>query len=592
MTITEKLNKLRQQMALYNIDAYIIPSSDPHQSEYLSAHWKIREWMSGFSGSAGTLITTATTADLWTDSRYFIQAEQELTDSVVQLQRQLIPHAPEHIAWLCENLPEGATVGLDGRLFSISQTRYIEKQLHKKNIHLAPTLDLITPIWENRPSLPLSPIFEHDLSLAGLSRTEKLHQVRQALLKQGSDAVLCCALDDIAWALNLRGTDIECNPLFMAYLLLTPTENTLYVNAEKIPPTLQHTLTADGIQIRSYHAIESDLENLSPSLRISLDPTTTSTHLFTQIKSHLLESPNPIRDIKAIKNPVEIEHIYQAMRKDGVALTRLFRWLEDTLEAGQAVTEYQVAEQLSTFRAQQPLYKGESFPAIIGYEANGAIVHYRPHPAHAATIAQKGILLLDSGGQYLDGTTDITRTIALSAPTQAQKQHYTLVLKGHIALACCQFPEGTVGMQLDAFARMPLWQAGLSYGHGTGHGVGFFLSVHEGPNGFAPSATTSRGNTPFSAGMLTSNEPGFYLEGAYGIRIENLVLCQAASTKGFLRFDTVSLFPIDTQLIEKSLLNTDEVQWLNDYHQKVFDELAPLLQEAEQAWLRTKCQAI
>ena len=594
MTVSEKIELLRQQMAAHQLDAYLIPSSDPHQSEYLSTHWQSRAWLSGFSGSAGTLIVLAEEAGLWTDSRYFIQAEQELAGSGIILHQQLVPHAPEHIAWLRDRLQPGARIGIDGRLFSVQQARSLEKQFYAKNIQLEYTLNLVAPIWTDRPPLPEDPVYEHDITFAGQSRTEKLESIRQALGRPG-DALLCSALDDIAWALNLRGSDIDCNPLFMAYLLISPAQATLYLSPEKISASLKNTLEADQVILRPYEAVWGDLERLDGSTRICLDPSHTSIALYSRLDpERVAEAPSPIQHLKAIKNPTEIRHIRETMRKDGVALLRLFRWLESGLEDHQTtITEYDVAQRLAAFRAEQPAYKGESFPAIVGYGPNGAIVHYRPQKESAAPIHPDGILLLDSGGQYLDGTTDITRTIALGIPTAEQKRAYTLVLKGHIALAAARFPEGTVGMQLDTLARLPLWMDGLAYGHGTGHGVGFFLSVHEGPNGFAASPTTSRGATPFRPGMLTSNEPGYYPAGKYGIRIENLLLCvESKEHPGFLQFETVSLFPIDTALVDVRLLHADELQWLNDYHQKVFDGLAPLLEATEVAWLKAKCHPL
>jgi Xaa-Pro aminopeptidase len=594
MTVSEKMGLLRQQMATHQLDAYLVPSSDPHQSEYLSAHWQSRAWLSGFSGSAGTLVVLPEEAGLWTDSRYFIQAEQELAGSSIALHQQLVPHAPEHIAWLRDHLQPGARIGIDGRLFSAQQARYLEKQFYPKNIQLDYTLDLIAPIWADRPPLPEDPVYEHDITFTGQSRNEKLESIRQALAHPTS-TLLCSALDDIAWALNLRGSDIDCNPLFMAYLLISPAQATLYVAPEKISASLKSILEADHIILRPYEAVWHDLERLKDNTHICLDPSHTSIALYSRLDhTRITEIPSPIQHLKAIKNPTEIRHIRETMRKDGVALLRLLCWLESTLENNQhTITEYDVAQRLAAFRAEQPDYKGESFPAIVGYGANGAIVHYRPQKESAAAIHPEDLLLLDSGGQYLDGTTDITRTIALGPPTAEQKRAYTLVLKGHIALASVRFPEGTVGMQLDTLARLPLWMDGLAYGHGTGHGVGFFLSVHEGPNGFAASPTTSRGATPFRPGMLTSNEPGYYPAGKYGVRIENLLLCtESKEYPGFLHFETVSLFPIDTALIDIHLLHPEELQWLNDYHQKVFDSLAPLLEAEEVAWLKAKCHPL
>ncbi len=594
MNPAENLSSLRSLMRQRNIDAYLIPSADPHQSEYLPNHWKSREWLSGFTGSAGILVVTQSFAGLWTDERYFLQAEQELEGSGILLKKQQIPHSPEHIAWLKDHLPKGAVLALDGRLFSIRQVQFIEKHFNAAGISLDIHTDLIDLIWKDRPPLPEHQIFEHDTLYAGITRKEKIEQVRAAVQKQQAAWLLSCALDDIAWALNLRGSDIECNPLFIAYLLIGPNTTTLFTPATKLSEQLRRQLEKEGLRIRPYREIETALRSLPGSSVVLTDPESTNSLLHDCIQhTQVIYGNNPIREQKAIKNPTETFHIRHAMRNDGVALAKLFIWLEEQLSQGNHVNEYQVAEQLKTFRALYPEYKGESFPAIVGYNANGAIIHYRPQPRTAATLYKTGILLLDSGGQYLNGTTDITRTIALGTPSAAQKFHYTQVLKGHIALASAHFPKGTVGIQLDALARAPLWRNGLNFGHGTGHGVGFFLGVHEGPQGFAGSTVTSRGTTPLAPGMLTSNEPGYYLPGHYGIRIENLLLCQpSAHHENFLALDTVSLFPFDLQLIEVSALSAEEVVWLNDYHDKVFEGLAPGLNETEKQWLAEKCRRV
>lgn len=594
MHLTERLNSLRNLMRQRKIDAYLIPSADPHQSEYLPDHWKSREWLSGFTGSAGTLVVTQSFAGLWTDERYFLQAERELEASGIRLKKQQISHAPEHITWLKENLPKGALLALDGSLFSIRQIQFIEKQCNIAGISLDIHADLIDSIWKDRPSLPEYPIFEHDTFYAGISRKEKIEQVRTAIQQQQATWLLSCSLDDIAWVLNLRGSDIECNPLFIAYLLIGPSATTLFTPTAKISAQLKNQLEKEGLQIRPYREIETALRNIPENAALLIDPESTNSLLQDCARhTQIIFGKNPIREHKAIKNPTETFHIHNAMRNDGIALTKLLIWLETQLLKGIPVNEYQVAEQLKTFRALYPEYKGESFPAIVGYNANGAIIHYRPQPHTAARLDMAGILLLDSGGQYLNGTTDITRTIALGPPSAIQKFHYTQVLKGHIALASAHFPKGTLGIQLDVLARAPLWQKGLNFGHGTGHGVGFFLSVHEGPQGFAGSTVTSRGTTPLAPGMLTSNEPGYYLPGQYGIRIENLLLCQtSAHHENFLSFDTVSLFPFDLQLIEASVLSAEEISWLNDYHTKVFEGLAPGLDDSERHWLAEKCRRV
>jgi Xaa-Pro aminopeptidase len=587
MTVNQKIKLLREQMLQKNITAYIVPSSDPHQSEYVAERWKSRTWLSGFTGSAGTVIVTSEHAGLWTDSRYFLQAETELVDSEIVLHQQKIPHAPEHIHWLAEHLPKGSTLAMDGSLFSVGHLRFIAKQLADKDINIVSDVDLMDLIWEDRPSLPLAPIFEHDIKYTGKSREEKIAEVKTIMQSKNASYHFISTLDDIAWLLNLRGSDIEFNPLFIAYCLVGQEQTYLYVDLTKVSPELQARLNTDGIILKSYDSVEAHLQSLKDAIWI--DASAINVQLYNALtEEQIIRGHNICRKLKAIKTPLEIKHIRHAMKKDGVALLRLFRWLETTLEE-RGVTEYELAEKLAGFRAQQEAYFGESFPAIVGYKGNGAIVHYRPMPDSSATIQKDGILLLDSGGQYHDGTTDITRTVALGTPTAEQKRNFTLVLKGYITLELAKFPTGTTGVQLDTLARMHLWQDGLNYGHGTGHGVGFFLNVHEPPQGFATGATTSRGTTALEPGMLTSNEPGFYKTDEYGIRIENLILCkthQETPYGKFLASEPLTLFPIDTNLIDFDLLNASETQWLKDYHQKVWDGLSPMLEEEEKAWLR------
>ncbi len=595
MTTDEKINALRGEMASCGLDAYLIPSSDPHQSEYVAEHWKVREWLSGFTGSAGILIVTKDHAGLWTDSRYFLQAEQQLAGTCITLHKQRVAHAPEHVRWLAEQLPEGSTVGLNGYLFSVLQLRHLEKYLLPKAIEITVDLELVGDLWLDRPVLPVEPVFDFPVSYAGLSCKEKLAAIRDEMRDQGADYHLVTTLDDIAWTLNLRGGDVDYNPVFISYLLVGHSRSYLFINPDKVPANLRARLQEDGVELLRYAFIEDFLEELPVETRIWVDNRTTSIRLFNAIdEEQLISGPNIPRRLKALKNQTEIRHIRQAMLKDGVALVKLYRWLEAALTS-RAVTEYEVARQLEHFRSGQGDYFGESFPAIAGYNSNGAIVHYRPFPDKSAEIHSEGILLLDSGGQYINGTTDITRTVALGIPTDEQRRVFTLVLKGHIALASIRFPAGTTGAQLDTLARMFLWREGLNYGHGTGHGVGFFLNVHEPPQGFATSATTSRGTTAFEPGMFTSNEPGYYKTGEYGIRTENLVLCvegPESSGERFLEFETLTLFPIDLELLDISLLTAMEKQWLNDYHQHVFEKLAPLLNPEEVSWLEQKCRTV
>jgi Xaa-Pro aminopeptidase len=593
-TINTRLTQLRAQMKLAGVDAYLVPSQDPHQSEYVAEYWKTRAWISGFTGSAGTAVITADYAGVWTDSRYFIQGEQELADSDFVLEKQTIPHAPQHIEWLAENLPNGAVLGFDGNVFSKSQINSLKKRLTPHGIELKYDSDLIDAIWEDRPALPKSKAFDLSVAYTGMSRQEKLKAVSDQLGE--ATYHLVTTLDDIAWVLNIRGSDVECNPVCISYLLISKNESIWFVDKEKVSDELENTLHESGVTIMPYEAVSAYLRQISINEKVSYAPAATSILLWEAMEvDQWLSDRNIIRPMKAIKNDTEIGHIREAMRKDGVALLKLYRWLEGELQSGRTVTEYELSQRLAQFRSEQGNYHGESFTAIAGYKGNGAIVHYRPDEKESAAIRAEGMLLLDSGGQYKEGTTDITRTICLSEPTDEQKRNYTLVLKGHIALSRAVFPKGTTGVQLDTLARMHLWHYGLNYGHGTGHGVGFFLNVHEPPQGFAPSPKAGRGLTPFEPGMLTSNEPGYYKTGAYGIRIENLEICveKIQTEEGtYYGFEALTLFPISTKLIDQELLSSEERHWLNRYHARVLNELTPLLDADEQTWLKEKCARI
>ncbi len=592
MNTNQKIAALRLAMKANQIDAYLIPSGDPHQSEYTAKHWKSRQWISGFTGSAGTAVVTNDHAGVWTDSRYFLTAAEELKGSEVVLQKQVIPHAPEHINWLVTNLRSGSVVGLDGSTFSIAQVKALENAFKEKDIKINHELDLINDIWKDRTPLPDNEVFEHDLRFAGIGRRDKINQVRE---KMKADYHLVSTLDDIAWLLNIRSSDVQCNPVTIAFVIVGQEKTHLFIKRSKVNETLASILKSDGVELHAYEAVNTFLGDLPSNKTIQIHSGSTNTSLYHSIApAQIVAGANITMELKAIKNATELAHIENAMLKDGVALTRLYRWLDKTLEE-RSVPEAEVAEKLAGFRAQQGDYHGESFGAIVGYNSNGAIVHYSPTPETCANIKKEGILLLDSGGQYMDGTTDITRTTALGTPTAMQKRDYTLVLKGHIALSNLQFPHGTKGIQLDAFARQHLWSQGLNYGHGTGHGVGFFLNVHEGPQGFATSITTPRGSTILEPGMFTSNEPGFYKTGEYGIRIENLIVTEVASKTDygtFLKHRTVTLFPIDTKLIDIDLMEESEKKWLNDYHKEVFEKLSPRLEADEVEWMREMCQAI
>lgn len=593
--INERLAALRSQLSQHGLDAWIEPTGDPHQSEYVADHWKAREWLSGFSGSSGTLIVTPGHAGLWTDSRYFLQAEAQLKGSEVVLQKQVVPHAPEHINWLCDNLKPGSVVGCNGSLFSVSQIRQLAKAFHKAGLELNTQHDPVGAIWTDRPALPEHPVYEHDLRYAGKSRAEKLKAIREQMTKLKVGFHLVCTLDDIAWTLNIRGADVAYNPVCISYLVIDMKTAHLFINRQKVPHDLRDALLKDGVLLHAYEALENFLEDSIGEHAVLADPTTTNLRLYNALpEDRIVHGDTIARNLKTLKNETEVANLKETMRRDGVALLRLVRWLQATLKE-RPVSEVEVAEVLGGLRAAQEGYVGESFAAIVGYQANGAIVHYHAEAATCAQIRPEGILLLDSGGQYLSGTTDITRTFALSAPTAEQKRHYTLVLQGHIALANAHFPAGTCGVQLDTLARQFLWQDDLNFGHGTGHGVGFFLNVHEPPQGFTPTPHGVRGTTPFLPGMLTSNEPGFYRTGEYGIRIENLVICVPASENAFgkfYKFESLSLFPIDTTLIEVAMLSPAETTWLNTYHQEVEQALAPLLEAEEVVWLKEQCKAL
>ncbi len=598
MTINERLAAMRKQMTINNLDAYIVPTSDPHQSEYPAPFWQSRVWIAGFTGSMGYVTITQTDASVWTDGRYFLQCEMETKDSEFGLRKQLMQGAPEHIEWLADNLPKNSRIGCDGSLFSVGQVRGMQRTFAKKEMHLLTNVDLIAPIWEDRPSLPTTEIFEHDVVFAGKSRAQKLADIRAKMAAQNADLHLVTTLDDIGWTLNLRGSDVECNPVFVAYLVIGMERCDLFIDPSKVPADIKSKLNDDGIIIRPYALVNDFATQLTEKQTIIVDGSNINFQLFSLLKNaKVIEGETFSIMMKAVKNATEQQLIREVMVKDGVALTHAFMWLEKTLLEPRVlgVTEYEMASMIAQFRSDQPHYFGESFNAIIGYNSNGAIIHYHPDPHNSAIIERKGILLLDSGGQYADGTTDITRTISLDGqPTTEQRQHYTAVLRGHIAIAQLRFPEGTKGIQMDILARQFLWQQGLNYGHGTGHGVGFFMNVHEPPQGIAP-AVNARGTTAHQAGMFTSNEPGFYKEGAYGIRIENLVLCveDVKTDFGqFYKFDTVTLFPIDTQLIDVKALSNSERDWLNAYHKQVYEKLSPHLEDDAKVWMWKKCQAI
>ncbi len=583
--INERIQALRTILKEENIDAFIIPSSDPHLSEYVAPHWKSREYISGFTGSAGTIVVTLTEAGLWTDSRYFLQAEKELTGTGIALHKEMLPETPSIAELLSQVLKPGSIVGIDGNVFSVEQFTRLKNKLSSCSIQLKSLPDPMEAIWKDRPTIPEDPAFIHTLKYAGKSSIEKIELIRKELKQHHATAFLVSTLDEIAWALNLRGSDVHCNPVVISYLIIKEDTTHFFVLLSKITPEVASYLKEYGIILHPYDEIGTFLHNMN-SESILIDTAKTNYAVYSNIhpSCHIIPKASLIALLKAIRNEQEIRGIHYAMKRDGVALVKFLRWLEESVPLGDQ-TEISVDKKLHAFRSEQPLYKGESFDTIAGYKEHGAIVHYEATPETDAKLKPEGLLLLDSGAQYLDGTTDITRTIALGELSEEEKTDYTLVLKGHIALAMAIFPIGTRGTQLDVLARMPIWQHKMNFLHGTGHGVGHFLNVHEGPQ----SIRMNENPVTLQPGMVTSNEPGVYKAGKHGIRIENLTLVVPAGEGMFgeyLKFETLTLCPICKKGIIKELLTTEEIAWLNDYHQTVYNELAPALTEEGRAWLQ------
>lgn len=575
--IKERIGRLRLVLQKKGLDACVIFGTDPHLSEYLPEHWQTRRFISGFTGSAGTVIITGNKAALWTDSRYFLQAENELAGTGIDLVKLRVPGQPTPEEWLKINLGKGSKVGTDEWCIAHSQYRSMQKNLQTGGISLVAAGDVLDEFWTGRPALPESPIFEHELKFACTDRKTKIETICSELAKSGADLQIITALDDLAWTFNLRGTDVECNPVFVGYGSVSQAEQVLFTSLKKLSPELQVKLKSEGIQLKEYNEIINYLENLPAGTRLFVDPDRTSQAILEHIpeSSRIIEGLSFPTRLKALKTEAEIANIRQAMRKDGVAMVEFLYWIENNI-GKIPVTEYTVAEKLSEFRALQPEFKGISFFPIVGYKEHGAIVHFHVTAENALPVEKDGFLLFDSGGQYSDGTTDITRTVALSELTDQQKKDFTLVLKGMISLTLAKFPVNTRGYHLDILARKDMWKHGLNYGHGTGHGVGYFLNVHEGPM----SIRQEFNDRTIEPGMVLSNEPALYRLGEYGLRTENMIVCakdKSTEFGDFLRFDTLTLCPIDTNAIDKQLLSSEEISWLNNYHQKVYDELEPLL---------------
>lgn len=596
MTINERIAKLRTAMEKAGIDAYYIPSADPHQSEYVAEKWTGRSWISGFTGSAGAVVITKDHAGLWTDGRYFTQGAEQLEGSEFHLHKMGEAGVLSIPDWIENELAENNVLGFDGHCVSVAECRKFKHLFSRKNITLQYDADLLDQTWEGRPGMPNAPVYAHSILYAGKSRVEKVEAIREKMKSYRVDYQLVSTLDDIAWTFNLRGSDVQCNPVFYSHALIGENEVQLFVDISKIEKSLQANLKEDGISLVDYSKAADTLAKITAGKTVLLNEGTISQALYNAIPKacKTLNKPTISTDLKGKKNKVEAQHIRETMAKDAVALTRTFMWMEKELET-RGVKETEIMQQLAHFRSKQANYVGESFDAIVGYKGNGAIIHYRAEESTCATIQNEGVLLVDSGGQYLDGTTDITRTFAMGTATDEQKKMFTLVLKGHIQLAMCRFPEGTHGIQLDTYARMALWQDAANFRHGTGHGVGFFMNVHEGPHGIGPNLA-GRYLEKMQLGQVTSNEPGYYKVGEFGIRIENLVLTveDVENENGkFFKFETLTLFPIDHKLIEKSLLTDKETQWLNDYHRLVLEKVLPLLDTVEEKeWLRIRCKAI
>jgi len=589
-----KLTGLRTAMQAAGVDAYIIPNTDAHQSEYFSEYYRSMTWLSGFTGSNGTIVVTQDFAGLWTDGRYFLQASQELAGSGIEMMKLHVQINPEYIQWIADNLPTNGTLGIDGQLFSISQFDTMKRLFKSKDIQIKSDLDLIDNLWADRPPVVANPIFEHFTMYAGQSRTDKIAAIREQMAAHNTENYLISALDNLAWTFNIRGSDVNYNPVTYGYAVIGKENTHLFIQPSKIPTDLKTTLQNNGIVLHEYNEIQSFLNGLNNS-SIFLSSGQTSIWLSDAIPSNckVVKGKSVIQNLKGIKNETERQWLREVMVKDGVAMVKFLKWLEDNL-GKERITELSAANYLHECRAEQDAFIGDSFPAISGYKGNGAIIHYKVSPESDTELHPDGIYLIDSGGQYLDGTTDITRTLTLGTPTDEQIKMYTLVLKGHIGLARLKFPEGTRGNQLDVMARQPLWQHGLNFRHGTGHGVGFFMNVHEGPQSIGP-GNSGKYAVGMKEGMYSSNEPGFYKEGEFGIRIENLIIAQKAENTDygqFLTFETVTLCPLENKLVDVEMLEAGERKWYNDYHQEVYDKIAPRLNEEETQWLAQKCQAV
>lgn len=592
VTVPEKLVALRQQMAEQQIEVYVIPSSDPHQNEYVSAHFSARAWLSGFTGSAGTLAVSTTSAGLWVDSRYWLEAELVLKDSGIQLFCLGKPEVPTLPDWIANTQASGSRVSYDARCVSMAFHQELERVLKRRQIQTVPGPDLLTGIWTDRPALSMQIIAKFDQAWVGASYHEKMERISYWLQEQGIQWYVVSSTDEICWLLNLRGKDIEFNPVFHAYLLVGLHGHVLFIGEGLLPEDIAGEFAESGISLAKYGALDAYLQTLPSEDQVLLPPVNTSMQA-SGVLGHLnqIVTSSPVTAWKAIKHPLEQAALRTCLQRDGVALVKFLYWLEKSVEAQSLLDEFSIGQKIAEFRALGEYYQGESFNPIVGFGGNGAIVHYHAPAVGSAAIGPGKLLLIDCGGQYLDGTTDITRIVCTGKPSPSEIEAYTLVLKGHIRLATVHFPLGTFGGQLDILARSALWEKGWNYGHGTGHGIGFFLNVHEGPQRIAPGPSAME--APLESGNLLSNEPGIYINGQFGIRIENMILVQDDPIRsGFLQFETLTLCPYERSLIDPGLLSPEEEKWLNEYHETVYKKLSKGLNKEEAHWLHEQTRPI
>lgn len=592
MTVRERIEKLRELMRANNLDAYIIPSADAHQSEYVAEHWKCRQWISGFTGSAGTVVIKLDSAGLWADGRYYIQAAKQIEGSGIDLFKMGQPDVPTYTEWLKNTLKEGSRVAIDGKVLSVTLLKNMEKEFKRKKIQVVTELDFISEMWNDRPEIPKAPVFVHDVKFAGKSRVEKVQSIRKEMKDKGANYYLLSSLDDIAWLLNIRGGDVPNNPVVISYVLISENKVNLFIDAEKLSEEVIMELKNDGIEILPYNDVAEGLKSIKKDDVVFIDPNKTNAWLYKAIDDEVdkVEELNITTKLKAIKNEVEIENLKRCQVKDGVAMVKFMKWLKGNI-GKETITEISADEKLQGYRSEQENFLGISFDTIAGYKDHAAMMHYKATPELQYKLKTEGFFLVDSGGQYLDGTTDITRTFVLGPISEEEKRDFTLVLKSHIGLNLAKFLYGATGSNLDILARKPMWDLGLDYKCGTGHGVGFLLNVHEGPQGFSQVPNT----TKLEKGMIITNEPGIYKEGKHGIRTENTILVvedEKTDCGQFMKFETISYCPIDLDGVDVEMLTIEEKNWLNVYHNNVYSKLSIYLNDEEKAWLKYQTREI